>query len=296
MGRWRIRFAALSLLAALAGATPAEAAIRGPAKRGPGRLIVRTASTRISSVQGSQGSATAACPKGSRAVSGGWLATPTDPGLPPALVYESQRVGQRSWRTSALEVASGYPATALSAYVYCSFRARKASPVSATVPTTPGSHDPVSAIATCPRGRLATAGGFLTQLDSSFAHTAIPVGSRRAGPRSWKVTGYDVDGVGGTVKALAYCTPSRGTRLRTRSLTLDGPLAGGGAGAVTVTTPRCPKRIGARAGGFLITYDLSSPIQAEVSQSRRQGRAWRSTVAAIETPTGAKSAGFAYCN
>lgn len=286
MRRGRIVLAGVATLAlALACVGPATAA-----SRGPGKVLVRKASTLLPGVVAQTGTATATCPRGSRAISGGWLAGSTTGGQSFPFPYESRRLGLRSWRTSVALGAGTMSETRLTTFVYCSRRARRAIVRRASAELPGSQWGMATATARCPRGRKATAGGFLGPAEIPDVFGFITESWRR-GPRAWSATVVDGTAGGGAFTVFAYCSPRAGTPLRKRLRRVAGPLGGAAGRAVT---PRCPSWIGARAGGFRY---LGSPgtFQLAVLENRRRGRTWATGAVARMVPADLQTAAFAYC-
>lgn len=150
--------------------------------------------------------ATARCPRGTKAISGGFAGSPTDPvGTTPVLyISESRRAGRRTWEASAF--SDGNEAGELTATAHCARApkprvARARTTLSDTAPNTP--FDRI--VARCRRGERAVAGGFGSPDDSGSATPAF-MASRRAGSRGWAVSGF-LGNIGAPIQitALAYC-------------------------------------------------------------------------------------------
>src|SRR5215213_7302658 len=118
---WRVcglwtTVALIALASILAGSGTALAAA-------PGKPFTRTATADLTAAFGVPAVATARCPRGSRAVAGGWSMNSLSSAVE---VDESRRVGIRGWRVSV--VRAGTPAAAeLTTYAYCDRAAPPAS-------------------------------------------------------------------------------------------------------------------------------------------------------------------------
>jgi hypothetical protein len=158
--------------------------------------------------QAEQGSATATCPPGERAIAGGFVTRFNGQSFQGNVVYESRRVRQRKWRTSANHTSGG-PPTRLTSIAYCGDSPRLTKRSSTT--TLDGSTNPVGgARATCPRGRRVVSGGFKSStlpFDSGGFSGAFPRSSRRAAHsrRTWKASGVVRTSQTFRFKAYAYC-------------------------------------------------------------------------------------------
>lgn len=102
-------------------------------------------------------SADARCPRGYRAISGGFEQSSPD-GASTGILYESRKLGQHAWRVSTqVETSSAASTLSLVAFAYCSSRAPATKTISVQRPAP--YHD---SFAVCPHGRQALAGGFVT--------------------------------------------------------------------------------------------------------------------------------------
>jgi hypothetical protein len=172
-------------------------------------------------------------------------------------------------------VNAAAPAAArLTAFVYCG---RTAPSATVTVSTTADTTGAVQAArATCPRGRSATAGGFLSERGAP-GQSLLPLESGRVGRRSWLVAAQKAGFANAALTTFAYCTANAAglrTRLGSGSLTDAGGLA---------LTGRCPRRSGARSGGFEVAYQTGASKYG-ISESRRVRRRWR-TIATVLAPS-----------
>jgi hypothetical protein len=253
-----------------------------------GKLTTRSRSA--TAPDGQNSTVTATCRRGSGLVGGGFRAEPATLGGANH-VFESRRVGRRSWRVSSSN-ASGTTGS-LTAIVYCRVGAPRLfqSKTTISIPSVPGFS--AGAVTTpCPPGSRAVAGGFLGQETGAAAgfDGALPFSSRRAGLASWLVravnTSASFDGGARSVTAFAYCA---GTGLRRRR----GSATAGGAGAATsVRSRRCPKasdrrRLQAMAGGFDVSpVPIIGPAPpttrlVAIRASVREKARWRTSVTSL---------------
>ena len=194
--------AILAGLLALAGT--AEAKQQGKKqKRG---IVTRTA---FGTVAGNFAilSATATCPKRSRAVGGGFAVPAPRTGYSP-LVFESQKVGQRGWRASAqMGQDAPFDPITIAVDVYCRRGAPKTATVASTVPTVDASAFHLNGPATsasCPSNRRLTGGGFSTPPPLSSIGAANSM--RRSEPtgNSW-TSEVESDNAPSSLTSYAYC-------------------------------------------------------------------------------------------
>jgi hypothetical protein len=145
------------------------------------------------------GSAIATCPKGTKAISGGFDNPEFGKGGSAILPYESRRLSKREWIVSGVNFAD--PGT-LVAQVVC----RKGKKVKTASDSDFADHaDTYSPVAGCPRGARAISGGFDSTLppdgsiDGPFVYS-----SKKEGKRSWEVSYFDFLAAA-TFTAYAYC-------------------------------------------------------------------------------------------
>jgi hypothetical protein len=146
-------------------------------------------------------SATAKCPKGSVAVSGGYGSEDLLPGFNP---LASKRDGKRKWTVRAYNF--DFPASAeLTVFVYCDKSEPKIKTKSAQTEVIES--EAGTATAKCKRGSEAVAGGFDTPNGDPtvpISPAIYPYESRRTGKREWTGSGWN-DEEDGTFVVYAYC-------------------------------------------------------------------------------------------
>ena len=268
--------ALLSLVAILAGLLAlvgtAEAKQKGKKqKRG---IVTRTA---FGTVAGDNAilSATATCPKRSRSVGGGF-AVPAPRSGSSALVFESQKVGQRSWRASAQTFqAAPFDPITIAVEVYCRRGAPKTGTVTSTVPTVDASPFHMNGPATsapCPSNRRLTGGGFSTPPPRTPAGAANVV--RRSEPtgNSW-TSEVESDNAPSSLTSYAYCARRKASPPMTAvAATASGTNPPPASTSVTAT---CTKKRTMADGGFRQAYNLlAGGGTFQVYESRRAGRSW----------------------
>jgi hypothetical protein len=165
---------------------------------------------------GATGTAKAKCPHGQRATGGGFQA-PAYSATAKVVVFESRKVGQRSWQVSGVENSSA-PAT-LTVFVYCSDSAPKTKQKSMTLPVAPSGMTFTSAVASCGHAGRAQAGGFLSLLVApSFPNVAVIIDSFRASGKSWQSRAR-YDGGAPTLTSYVYCADQKAPKARPGSVT-----------------------------------------------------------------------------
>jgi hypothetical protein len=215
-------------------------------------------------------SATASCPKGMRAVAGGFNAPSSVEVL--GLVFESVRTASRSWRASAqlLDIGATSGLT-LEATAYCKrkFFAGKTRRVTAATDGEP--HVGPLVGASCRRSQIAVSGGF-TMPAPLFgqAVTALVLDSRRDGAQAWNT--WLATGAGGTGSAATevYCARrqrelSEAVATSAASFTFFESLS---------ATARCAGGNEPTSGGFSQPQSDTNSFLF-VYESRRVGGGWK---------------------
>lgn len=256
----------------------AAPAAEGKDGEGVGKLKTRSGTVAITGTS-SLGTAVATCPKGTRALSGGYSATPPSIVNAPvqlALIYESRRLSARSWQASAAQLGPG--SSTLTAYAYCAkdFGKVKERSVSVALPT-PSRSEATSA-ARCPKGSRAISGGFQVPALTTTGRLVFITDHEMLGSNSWQVNGVRsaVDADPGQVVAFVYCA-SGADAAKVKTATTSVVTAAGAERFPVAITGRCGKPLTAVGGGFRAPY-ATSGVNREttfVTESRRSGRSWQ---------------------
>jgi len=246
------------------------------------------------------GSATAKCPRGTGVIAAGFGSPGFSPGDNGAAAVRigSQRVGTRKLKTTGFNF--GDESGVLNSAAYCSRMGRRVRVASEK--TFVGPQSPGVAIATCPAGSKAVAGGFASPgFSAASSPRVITLTSKRVGPDQWRVEGFNLGDDGGnnssdprpgTLIAYAYCVEDA-PRLVVRRKRVSAGLRGG----VVSFKVRCPRRTRAVSGGFDGNIYLSANATAAgavISKRADHGRAWRFGAVSISERS-AKATGYAYC-
>jgi hypothetical protein len=176
----------LRLAIAVTTATALSLGSGSASAKPPNLVAVKSHPTTVSGA-GAVGFANATCPKGMRAVSGGYRIAPPPSaggGTPVPVVFES-RGAPRGWYVGMSNLTAG--TTTLRSYVYCRTRKPRLKEVSGSAFLSPAPLSEASAIATCPRRMKVFSGGFHSPGAFAGALTYLT----KLGPsaaRSWKVT------------------------------------------------------------------------------------------------------------
>jgi hypothetical protein len=151
-----------------------------------------------------EGTATAHCPDGLTAISGGWRGVAPDRGRPEMVLFRSKRAGTDGWKVSARnEIFKG--SQDLIAFAYCADM--ETAPTVAVDRFRMDGFNQFGAGVSCPAGTQAIAGGFegATRHGHSIG-TYLVASRRKQGGERWRVTivnGNDPR----KAKVYAYCVP-----------------------------------------------------------------------------------------
>jgi hypothetical protein len=154
--------------------------------------------------------ATAKCPKGGEAVSGGFVAqdeaTDDDP-----FPYESRRVGKRKWEVGARNFRPD--PVQLTAIAYCAKKKLGLKAASTTVTHTVTDEN-VEGEARCKKKTKVVSGGFDGELTANFERETYPFQSMRTGGRTWSAAAYGyLDGDPAVDwEVFAYCIDKKELR------------------------------------------------------------------------------------
>jgi hypothetical protein len=274
----RFRFVLLILVAALLG-LPASAAAGTKSKSDTAAGDFAIAS------------ATAKCPRGQRATGGGFIA-PAFSGSPFMQVYESRKVGQRSWRASGQVFSTGSvtPLT-LTTYAYCRNTAASTKTKSASVTASSVSQTLLPADAKCSSGK-AQAGGFLGPPPNKggLSSNHFVTDSYRTDKKTWR-SRMQSGTPGTTFTSYVYCADEKKPAARSGSTTAaaTGTLA-------TALSAECKRGTSPVAGGFSQPGATTVPFSSFTYfyESRRSGRLWRISARHAGAPATTLNS-IAYC-
>ncbi|MGH2925334.1 MAG: hypothetical protein ACRDK1_05105 [Solirubrobacterales bacterium] len=243
---------------------------------------------------GSVGSATAKCKPGRSALAGGFASQfdSSSSSKGPLVRYASMPAGSRGIETDGANF-SGSDGQ-LASFAYCGVHAPQI--VSKRVQLFPSSYG--NALARCPSGTEAIAGGFATnKFDPDKGPRIIAFTSRRAGERKWRVGGFNIGGKSGPgssgrLIAYAYCS-SAAQRIITRSETVEVD-----PNAEATVDAGCPSGSRALSGGFDGHFGIgSSDLKASIALTSKRidhGLAWRTAAFGIANQPAAVT-GYVYC-
>ena len=291
MGDWRrgrrlLTAGLISGLVTLVGSPIASAAT----SEAPGKLKTRTATATLSG-QNAIGTALAVCPKGTRALGGGYATSPavvfggTPTSIP--IVFESFRASGRSWRASAVQLAGGV--SDITAYVYCREGFGKVKQRSVSVPMPATARSEASATASCPKGAKAISGGFQIPAAGNGVFTYL-IAQEMEGSNGWflhAVRGGIDAPAAGLLNAYVYCSKRvEAAGVESASTSVISSISADVFAAAT--TPQCDKPKKPVGGGFRAPYVDSGANRNAlfVSESQRVGRSWRVSGYSASAPAG----------
>jgi hypothetical protein len=240
----------VSILAALALASPAGAVQVKASKRIKGPLATAHVEAK--------------CPPGTRATGGGFKQTP--PSVTTlGVVFESRKIGQRSWRSSVqlLDKGSDTGRVKVTSFAYC----RKGAPAtierskSVTLPT---ANQIGSATATCPGGKEAIAGGFETPLPGFSGNAATRnevTGSSRKGKGGWKVQAVTGPFGAASHTAYVYCATHGPASVRVGKGKVRNPKNATKFNKGSARSKPCPGRQSPLSGGFKQSPIIFDPFK-----------------------------------
>jgi hypothetical protein len=261
----------------------------GGGKKHPAAIQERTA-TGSATGREAIATATATCPKGTKAAGGGFEAPSSIAVV--GLVYESVKVGKRSWRASAQLLDLGAPSTlTLTTYVYCRAHFRHTDSGSSTVATDGKPHLGPTGSASCRRGAEAIAGGFTMPppLQGSMVRS-IYFDSLRHGDDAWDARVVTGPAGPSTFTTEVYC--SKRIPAPVQASASSSPNANDFT--ISTASASCEEGLAPAVGGFSQPQSGLGSFFV-VFESRRVGAAWQ--VSGLHTgnnpPVTLNS--FAYC-
>jgi hypothetical protein len=237
--------------------------------------------------------ATASCPSGSEAVSGGFASPGFDPQFNGASIipFGSRRTANDAWTVDGKNFSLGDTSGKMFSYAYCDKHQPNLAVAKKT--TTIASNENGSAVAKCPRGSEAFSGGWRSPKKVTGDNAFFAFTSKRAGDRKWKVTAFnDDDNNPHKLKVFAYCDKRQpGLVERSKSTTVGG-------GVKTSLAPKCPNGRQAVSGGFE-SATVNTPFDAAFTfASRRTSQStWKTSAYGNGDPaTDSPITAFVYCN
>jgi hypothetical protein len=224
---------------------------------------------------------TPTCAEGQKAVGGGfWF----DSFRVAVAVYESRRVGERTWRVSGF-LDDTRAAGDLVAYAYCSPLSAAVVERAQTVSLAGPRGTLRSATATCPTGTRPIAGGW-SGTPASYFGGSLMRQSERISATAWRVSAVKANqlGISPDLTGHVYCAATPALRTAARAATVAAPPVGALRNAGGVVTPPCSGPTFASGGFRLAPY---GSVLARLSELRlAAGGSWSAAAVTYRPPPG----------
>jgi hypothetical protein len=246
---------------------------------------LKAKSETVSVDSGENGSATARCKKGTKAVSGGFEAEfdPLPGPTPYFYMSESRRTGGREWTSAAynISITSGD----LTSFAYC--RDQKLQTRSATTEVDADELDSVTA--RCRQGEKALSGGFAAEeIDIGGSTTPVfyPTESLKEGRREWTVSAVNAGSAAGDLTAYVHCREGKAVKTKQAEETL-------GTTEFDSVEARCSRKQRVVSGGFDLDSNWTTTGAFGMESQKLGKREW--TVAALGAGGDPTIVAYAYC-
>jgi hypothetical protein len=234
---------------------------------------------------GENGSATARCGQGTKAVSGGFEAEFDGLGGPTPLFYmsESRRSGGREWTSSGFNI--GGEDGDLTSFAYC--RDQKLKTKSKTTEVDPGDLDSVTA--RCKQGEKAFSGGFSAEEINLSGTTPLfyLTESHKQGKREWTVAAFNDGNADGDLTAYVGCRKGKGVKTKSAEESF------GVSGDVDSAEARCSRKQRVVSGGFDLDSNWTTTGALGTGSKKVGQRGWEA--AAINAGGSHDLTAYAYC-
>jgi hypothetical protein len=244
------------------------------------------------------GTATARCPKKTKAVSGGFDTEIDDDlmGTSAILHIGSRRVGGRKWNATGINAVT--PDGDLTAFAYCRKQKANAKSKTTEVEGTGGAGEPGDSTvsAKCEKGDTALSGGADGQdpdLDAPGTTAILPYESRKQGDRKWSASAINIGDTEGDLLGQVVCYGGKELKTKQKTGEVDASATTSSTGDIVA---RCSKKQRVVSGGFSSEdpIDPSTGALGLVYSSHKQGnRKW--TISALSTGEDHDFTAFAYC-
>lgn len=237
------------------------------------------------------GSATATCKRGTKAVSGGYQTAGVDPDEFVFMVVDaSQRDGGRKWTSSAFSAS----ASSLTSFAYCRDEKVKSRSTSTTL-AAGGETDTVTA--KCPAGTKVVSGGFEADeidLDAATTPRIINERSRKLGKREWEVRSFNNSGdASGELTAQVNCRDAKALKTKQESEVVS--FSGPGVGQdVEQVVAKCKRKQRVVSGGYTAP-PAGDPGGVNIRESRKVGKRQWQVTATAEVENSEPVTAYAYC-
>jgi hypothetical protein len=220
---------------------------------------LKTKSQTVEVDPGENGSASAKCKQGTKAVSGGFEAE-----FNPSLFYmfESRRTGGREWTSSGYNAGG---AGDLTSFAYC--RDQKLKTRSATTEVNVGDTDSVTA--RCRQGEKAFSGGYAgEEVSPPTTPVFFPIASLKQGKREWSVTARNLGNEDGDLTAYVNCRKGKGVKTKQAEETQ-------GTSEFESVEARCSRKQRVVSGGFDLDSNWTTTGAYPLEWHKLGKRGWR---------------------
>jgi hypothetical protein len=230
---------------------------------------------------------TPTCPPERKAIAGGFIFDATRIAV---AVWESRRVGQRTWQVSGFEDDTRNFGD-FTAFAYCARHPTKIKERTASADLTGPRGTLDTATAHCPRGTQVISGGW-SGTPASYIGGTLLRQSARAPKRGWRVTAVRTNaaGVHPQFNAHAYCAETKALKTASGHASVLAPILGRLRNSGGIASPGCRVRRYA-SGGFQLSPYHS--LLARLSELRLgAGGSWSTGVVTYRPPPGNILAGL----
>lgn len=248
---------------------------------------LKTSSETTSIAPGENGSATARCKEGTKAVSGGFETQLTNAGASfiPFQVTQSNRSAGREW-TAVAHNQSGEPGD-LTSFAYC--RDERVETVSEAATLSPVDFETLSP--RCPQGTKVISGGFAAEPITPNPTPVLTISeSRKVGKRTWEVSAFANGNEEGDLAAYAHCR--EGKKLKTKQS--SAPLSSD-ADESAVIEARCKRKQRVVSGGFGSPDDSGGDTPVVFTSKKAGRRSWGVGAFVGITGNPTEVTAYAYC-
>jgi hypothetical protein len=249
---------------------------------GAKKLKTKSQTVEVDSLE--NGTATARCAQGTKAVSGGFEAEFDETDFEPAFyMYESRRAGGREWSSTGLNV-SGQSGD-LTSFAYC--RDQKLKTKSKTTEVDVGDLDSVTA--RCKQGEKAFSGGFAAEeidINAPTTPVFLPTESLKQGKREWRVSAVNAGSEEGDLTAYVYCRQGKGVKTKQADETLSN-------NEFDSVEARCSRKQRVVSGGFDLDANWTTTGSYGMESLKVGKRGWEVAALGIGQPHDLIA--YAYC-
>jgi hypothetical protein len=150
------------------------------------------------------GKATATCPDGTTAVSGGFTAPHYQhANSAQQRIVASRRTSETEWTVQGINESPAF-AGRIAAYAYCDPSATELTAASKEANVAPGAVKTIAA--TCPKGMKAVSGGFESDVSEAPLEANLATASKRSGSDSWENAVVNPGAAPHSLTSFVYCS------------------------------------------------------------------------------------------